>query len=119
MRAWTARGGHLDADGRIRVELVVPPESEALEAARRYRQVVATQSYDFGKDVFAATPLAFRYHRREGEGFRRQDGRPYRVGETIVDRPINTDAGDFAYGIGIAPTLIEDNTVSDYLPLME
>jgi hypothetical protein len=120
MRSFTARKGHLDAQGRIRTELFIPPESEALEAARRYRMVVATQTYDFGKDVFAATPFTLRYFRRDKDGFTHQDGRPYAVGEVITDRPVNPAPGDFTYGIGIVPTLIEDKAiVADYVPLIE
>jgi hypothetical protein len=119
MRSFTARGGHLDRQGRIRVELFVPSEAEALEAARRYRQVVVTQRYDFGKDVFAATPFTLRYFRLGKDGFTHQDGRPYAVGEVITDRPVNENPGDFTYGIGTTPTLIEENGVSDYVPLLE
>jgi hypothetical protein len=119
MRAFTARGSHLDGQGRIRVELLVPPVDDALEAARRYRQVVATQSYDFGKDVFPATPFTLRYFRRGKDGFTHQDGRPYAVGEVITDRPVNERPGDFTYGIGTTPTLIEERGVSDFLPLLE
>ena len=122
LRSFTARNGHLDAQGRIRLELLIPAEADALEAARRYRMVVTTQSYVFGKDVFPSTPLAFRYFRHARDGFTHQDGRPYAIGEIITDRPINADPGDFTYGIGITPTLIDaqhDNFVSDYVPLLE
>lgn len=117
MRAFTARGGYLNAQGRIRAELFVPPESEALAGARRYRQVVTTQRYDFGKDVFAVTPFTLRYFRRAKDAFSHQDGRPYSIGEVIADRPVNENTGDFTYGIGVTPTLIED-TVPDYVPLL-
>jgi hypothetical protein len=119
MRSFTARGGHLDAQGVIRVELFVPPASEALAGARRYRQVVTTQSYDLGKDVFAATPLALRYFRRAKDGFTHQDGRPYAVGEVIADRPVNENPGDLTYGIGVTSTLVEDKSVLDYVPWLE
>lgn len=120
MRAFTARGGHLDRQGRILPDLFIPTEADALEAARRYRMVVATQRYDFGKDVFAATPYSFRYFRRARDGFTHQDGRPYEIGEVITDRPVNENPGDFSYGIGIVPTLIDGNAiVTDYLPLID
>jgi hypothetical protein len=127
MRAFTARGEHLDVRGRIRAELLVPPEADALAAAARYRQVVVTQRYDFGKDVFAETPLAFRYFRTGADGFTRQDGRPYRIGEVIRDRPVNANPGEFAFGMGVTPTGIDPNRafaqggtfVSDYVPLLE
>jgi hypothetical protein len=119
MRAFTAKGGHLDAEGRIRAELFIPPEADALEAARRYRMVVATQSYDFGKDVFPATPFTLRYYRRPAEGFAHQDGRPYAVGEVITDRPVNPNVGEFTYGMGVTPTLIGADAIKDYVPLLE
>ncbi len=120
LRAFTGRNDHLDAKGRILTSLFVPPENEALEAARRYRMVVATQRYDFGKDVFAAMPFTFRYFRRAKDGFTHQNGQPYTVGEVITDRPVNENVGDFTYGIGIVPTLIEDKAiVTDYVPLLE
>lgn len=119
MGAFTARGGHLDRQGRILPDLFIPPAADALEAARRYRMVVATQRYDFGKDVFAATPFTLRYFRRAGDGYPHQDGRSYAVGEIITDRPVNPNPGDFTYGIGIVPTLIEENGVTDYVPLLE
>ncbi|MEW6512640.1 MAG: hypothetical protein AB1443_01420 [Pseudomonadota bacterium] len=120
MRAFTARGGHLDRQGRILHDLLVPPEADALESARRYRMVVTTQRYDFGKDVFAATPFTFRYFRRTKDGFTHQSGRLYAIGEVITDRPVNDNPGDFTYGIGIVPTLIEDDTlVTDYVPLLD
>ncbi len=123
MRAYTSRGDHLDRQGRILPELFIPPAEAALEGARRYRQVVATQSYDFGKDVFPATPLTLRYFRPPTAAFTHQDGRPYRLGEVITDRPVNENPGDFTYGIGVTPTLIEadksGNFIPDYLPLLE
>lgn len=120
LRAYTARGGHLDGVGRIRANLMIPREAEALAAARRYRMVVATQSYDFGKDVFAATPHTLRYFRRAEDAYPHQDGRPYVIGEVITDRPINPNPGDFSYGIGTTPTLIGQDPqerVTDYIPL--
>lgn len=119
LRAFAARGGHLDEAGRIRSELIIPPQDEIIEAARRYRMVVATQSYVFGKDVFAATPFTLRYFRRPADGFTHQDGRPYRIGEIITDRPINNNPGDFTYGMGIVPTLIRQDAIKDYVPLLE
>lgn len=119
MRAFTIRGGHLGRNGSLLPALFIPPAVDALEAARRYRMVVATQTYDFGKDVFAATPFTLRYFRRAKDGYPHQDGRLYAVGEVITDRPVNENPGDFTYGIGIVPTLIEDNAVIDYVPLLE
>jgi hypothetical protein len=126
MRAFTARGEHLDAEGRIRAELFLPTRSDALAAAARYRQVVATQRYEFGKDVFDHTPFTLRYFRTADTAYPHQDGRPYVLGEAITDRPINERVADFTYGIGVTPTLIDEDRafdaggtfVGDYLPLL-
>ena len=91
LRELTSRGGYLAADGAIRGELLYPPKEDALAAARRYRQVVVTQRYVKGKDVFPETPITFRYLREDGEGFAHQDGRPYRTGDVITDRPIDLE----------------------------
>lgn len=126
MREFTAKRAYLDAKGRIAPELFLPTQQDALEAARRYRQVVVTQRFDFGKDVFDQTPLAYRYFRDMKHGYTHQNGAPYKVGEIITDRPINTTVGEFTYGVGIVPTLIDiekpfskgGNYVSDYVPLL-
>jgi len=88
--------------------------------------VVATQRYDFGKDVFPETPFTLRYYRTAETAYTHQDGRPYALGEVITDRPINTTVGDFTYGMGVIPTLIDVNQpfaqggtfLSDYVPLL-
>lgn len=116
LRELTARGGHLDARGNLQGALLYPPESHALEAARRYRKVVATQRHDFGKDVFPATPASFRYFRTD-DGFAHQDGRAYRVGEVITDREIDGDRVSLTWGVGITPTGIDDSP--DYEPLLD
>ena len=127
LREFTARGDYLTAEGAIRGELLYPPRDDALEAARRYRQVVATQRYVKGKDVFPETPVTFRYFREAGEGFAHQDGRPYQVGEVITDRPIDlTNPALITYGVGIAETLIDPDRpfaeggtyFPDYAPLL-
>ncbi|OAN46670.1 hypothetical protein A6A04_06080 [Paramagnetospirillum marisnigri] len=116
LRELTALGGHLAPDGTLRGELLYPSRAEALAAATRYRQVVATQRYDFGKDVFADTPVTFRHFRPRGSELAHQDGRPYGEGEVVTDRPIDTDSASFTYGIGIAKTLITPEP--SYLPLL-
>jgi hypothetical protein len=126
MRDFTARNGHLDSAGRIRPELFLPPRRDALAGAARYRQVVVTQRYDFGKDVFPETPFTLRYLRTPEVGYTHQDGKPYQLGEVITDRPINTTM-DFTYGMGITPTLIDEKRpydqggtfLSDYVPLLK
>jgi hypothetical protein len=112
----TARGEHLDAAGNLEGALLYPSREAALAGARRYGMVVATQRYDFGKDVFPETPVTFRYFRPEGEGFTHQDGTPYEVGEIVVDRPIDTDRTSLTWGVGIATTEITE--CPDYEPLL-
>ena len=126
IREFTAKGAYRDSEGRILPELFLPTRENALETARRYRQVVITQRFDFGKDVFAQTPVAYRYFRDAKHGYAHQDGTVYTVGEMITDRPINTVVGEFTYGMGTVPTLIDvekpfaegGNFVSDYVPLL-
>ncbi len=127
LREMTARGAYLDAQGRIHAALLYPPQSASLDGAAGYRQVVVTQRYDFGKDVFPDTLFTFRYYRRPQEAFTHQDGRPYQFGEVITDRPIDTEPSSFTYGFGIAETLIDENLpfaqggtyYADYVPLLE
>ncbi len=127
MRDFTARGEHLDSTGRIRPELFLPTRQNALAAAARYRQVVVTQRYDFGKDVFPETPFTLRYLRTADVGFAHQDGKPYQLGEIVTDRPINTNVAEFTYGMGITPTLIDETLpyaqggtfLADYVPLLK
>lgn len=127
MREYTARRGHLRADGTLEAALLYPPEEDALEAARRYRQVVVTQSYRLGKDVFAETPLTFRYFRRPDQSFSHLDGSPYRLGEVITDRPVHlSDPASMDFRIGSAKTLIDPDMdfaaggtyFPDYSPLL-
>ncbi|MGC8697256.1 MAG: hypothetical protein ACP5Q0_02180, partial [Halothiobacillus sp.] len=126
IREFTAKGDYLDAGRRIAAPLFLPTRENALNAARRYREVVTTQRFDFGKDVFAQTPVSYRYFRDKADAYPHQNGLPYAAGDVITDRPINTTVGDFTYGIGIVPTLIEAEKpfsaggtfVSDYVPLL-
>lgn len=126
MREFTARSGHLDAGGRIRPDLFLPSRQAALQAASRYRQVVVTQRYDFGKDVFPSTPFTLRYFRTADTAYTHQDGRPYAMGEVITDRPVNKHPAEFTYGLGITPTLIDEDLpfeqggtfLADYVPLL-
>lgn len=126
MREFTTRGDYLDATGSIQPELFLPTRQNALAGAGRYRQVVATQRYDFGKDVFPETPFTLRYFRTADTAYTHQDGSPYTLGEAITDRPVNTTVGDFTYGMGVAATLIDEaklfidggTFLSDYVPLL-
>ncbi|MEF3192668.1 MAG: hypothetical protein K6346_00375, partial [Halothiobacillaceae bacterium] len=127
MREMTARGDYLDREGHIAGALLYPPEQDALAAAARYRQVVVTQRYNLGKDVFAKTPLTYRYFRQEGEHFTRLDGTPYQIGELITERTVDTsDPAKDTYMVGDVPTLIDASKpyaeggtyTPDYIPLL-
>jgi len=117
LKELTERGDHLDANGNLAGALLYPPQTAALEAARRYRMVVATQRYDLGKDVFPDTPLNFRYFRTDEAAFAHQDGTPYTVGEIVTDRPIDTNPTSLTWGVGITPTEITDSP--DYQPILD
>ena len=117
LKELTAKGDHLDADGNLAGALLYPPQSAALAAARGYRMVVATQRYDFGKDVFPETPVTFRYFREDETAFTHQDGTPYSAGEIVIDRPIDEDRISLTWGVGIAATEIKDSP--DYQPILD
>lgn len=123
MRELTRRRGHLDDAGRLAGALMFPTEVEALAGAARYRMVVATQSYELGKDVFAETPVTLRYFRTEDTAFSHQDGRPYALGEPITDRPVDIERSNLTYGVGVTPTLIEYDpdaeALREYEPLLD
>lgn len=116
LRELTARGEHLDADGNLSGAFLYPTAEAAREAARRYGMVVATQRYDFGKDVFPRTPVSFRYFRTPETGFAHQDGTSYAIGEVVTDRPIDEDRTSLTWGVGVAETGITDSP--DYEPLL-
>ncbi|OQX16570.1 MAG: hypothetical protein BWK76_11405 [Desulfobulbaceae bacterium A2] len=122
MREMTARQEHLAPDGSLAAPLLYPTRADALAGAGRYRQVVVTQRYDFGKDVFGELPFTFRYYRSEAQAFSHQDGRPYQLGEIIIDRPIDSNPVSLTWGVGITPTLIKlaapDDPAGNYEPLL-
>lgn len=76
--------------------------------------------------MFAETPFTLRYFRTAETAYPHQDGRPYALGELITDRPINENVADFTFGIGITPTLIDEERsfgaggsfLADYVPLL-
>lgn len=127
IREFTTRGEYLDAHGQILTLLLYPSMAESLVAARRYRQVVVTQRFDFGKDIFTTTPSSFRYYRTESDGFNHQNGQPYQFGEIITDRPVDIQPSSFTYGVGIGKTLIDSKVATEhggtyypnYVPLLE
>lgn len=116
LRELTANGGHLDADGNLAGVFLYPAADAALEAARRYGMVVASQSYDVGKDVFAETPVTYRYFRTPQTAFAHQDGTAYTLGDVVTDRPIDTDRASLTWGVGVAETGIVESP--DYQPLL-
>ena len=127
MREYTARRGHVRADGSLEADLIFPPANDALAGAARYRQVVATQSYTKGKDVFPETPVTFRYFRTPAQAYAKLDGSPYALGEIITERPIYLDdPTSIDYRLGSAKTLIDPDTAfaaggtynPDYSPLL-
>lgn len=122
IREFTAKGEHLNKQGSIRSELFIPSQDEALAAAKRYRQVVVSQRYEFGKDVFAETPFTLRYFRTPKTLYTHQNGQPYQLGEVITDRPVDSDPPSFTYGIGITETLIPEEgpeSHTNYVPLLK
>jgi hypothetical protein len=128
LREYTGRRGHLRADGSIEASLLYPPSADALAGARRYRQVVASQSYAQGKDVFSATPVTFRYFRRPGDRpFGRLDGSAYKPGDIVTERPVHLDdPASVDHRLGRVPTLIDPDRPfaaggtynPDYSPLL-
>jgi hypothetical protein len=128
MREYTGRRAHVRADGGLEADLIYPPANDALAGARRYRQVVATQSYIKGKDVFPATPVTYRYFRRPDQAYTRLDGSAYAVGDIVTERPVHLDApASIDYRLGKARTLIDpDKSFAaggtynpDYSPLLD
>lgn len=102
------------------------PQQDALAAAR-YRQVVVTQCYTLGKDVFAKIPWSYQYFRLPTEALRKIDGTPYQTGELITERAVELDnPASFTYRAGITSTGIDANRLyplgnynPDYSPLLE
>jgi hypothetical protein len=126
LKTYVARGDYLTGEGRVKGDLLYPPMQASLAGAARYRQVVVTQSYDLGKDVFAQTPVSFKHYRPRALAEKKPDGQVYSWGELILERPVNQDPASEAYHAGNAPTLIEAAKpypagvyYPDYLPLVD
>jgi hypothetical protein len=126
LKAYVLRNDYLTDQGRIKGALLYPPQSSALKGAAQYRQVVVTQSYTLGKDVFAQTPLSFRHYRAPEQAEKKLDATPYGWGEVISARPVNQDRASEAYHVGESKTLIAPHTpypegvyYPDYLPLLD
>ncbi|WML90253.1 PDZ domain-containing protein [Thiothrix lacustris] len=126
MREFTAKGEYLETDGTIKGGLLYPPERDALAAAARYRQVVVSQRYSKGKDVFPETPVTSRHFRDPAEPLTRVDGTAYQTGEMITERPIEQDnPASVTYRAGNSATQIDNtqpypqgNYNPAYLPLL-
>lgn len=88
IREMIAKGDYADAHGRIKQALFYPTTLVAMKMATRYRQVVVTQSYDRGKDVFAKTPHTYRALRAVNDQVKRTDDRAYDFGSVISERSI-------------------------------
>ncbi|SKA76897.1 hypothetical protein SAMN02745130_01690 [Thiothrix eikelboomii] len=127
MRELTAKGKHLQDNGHIQGVFLYPPQQDALAAAARYRQVVVSQRYHFGKDVFAITPWAYRHFREPIEALTKVDGTPYQTGELITERAVELDdPASFTYRAGNTRTGIDEsrpypvgNYNPEYLPLLK
>ena len=127
IREFTARDDYLDNQGHIHTELLYPLLQDSLANARNYRQVVVTQRYELGKDVFAETPFTFRHYRQAQDALTHQNGQPYQFGEIITDRPIDPEPSNFTYGVGVSKTLINKELsfeqggtyYPDYIPLLK
>jgi len=121
MREFTANKEYLDEQGYIESSLLFPTQTEALDAAKGYRKIVATQRYTKGKDYFEKSIFSFKYFREESDGFTHiDDTTAYKLGEVITDRPINHKES-ITKGVGITSTLIDekgDNYDSEYLPIL-
>ena len=110
LREYVANVDYLNNDGTIKGFLLYPPLEEALENARRYRQVVVTQRYNQGKDVFASTPISYYHYRSPDIAEVKLDKTPYQFGEIISERSIqieNPTRFDYKAGDGI--TLIDES----------
>ena len=126
LREFTAKKAYLTDQGWVQGALLYPPEADALAAAARYRQVVVTQRYHLGKDVFAETPITYRHYRLPNEALHKLDGTAYQTGEVITERPIeNDDPTSLTYRAGNSATLIDQHRLysqgnynPDYLPLL-
>lgn len=127
VREMTAKGGHKDGKGHVFADLLYPPKSEALANATRYRQVVVTQSFNKGKDVFPSTPHTYRAMRVGDDAVRKIDDSSYNFGEIITERSIDKDdTKALTYRVGNQATEIDPalpfaqggNYVPTYTPFL-
>lgn len=108
LREYVSRGDYLNEDGTLKSFLLYPSQSDALGNASRYRQVVVTQRYNYGKDVFTETPISYYHYRDDSIAEKRNDGTTYQFGEIISERSIQLDDPKrFDYKAGDGITLID------------
>ena len=91
LREMTVKGDYVNADGHIHASLFYPPKADALAGAGRYRQVVVSQRYTLGKDVFAQTPHTFKAYRAANDQPLKLNGQPHAFGEVIRERSVEQD----------------------------
>jgi len=121
MREFSEKKEHLTTDGYIQPSLLYPTKTEALEMAKNYRKVVATQRFTKGKDYFGKTLFTFKYYRDEANKFTHINGKNYHFGETITDRTYTND-NSILQGVGNTSTLIYekgDNYDREYMPILK
>lgn len=108
LREFVSQKSYLNTDNTIKTFLLYPSQQDALATAKRYRQVVATQRYQYGKDVFSQTPITYFHHRLPGQEELKIDGTPYAFGELITERQVELENPTrFDYRAGISQTLID------------
>ncbi|MEA3405879.1 MAG: hypothetical protein U9R28_09105 [Pseudomonadota bacterium] len=108
LRSFVTKGDYLNEDNTIKSFLLYPTKEHALASALRYRQVVVTQRYQYGKDVFEQTPVTYRHHRLPAQEALKIDGSPYTLGEVISERSVQLDQpARFDYRAGDSVTLID------------
>jgi len=108
LRSFVNKGDYLNEDNTIQSFLLYPTKEHALSSAQRYRQVVVTQRYQYGKDVFEQTPVTYRHYRLPAQEALKIDGSPYALGEVITERSVQLDQPTrFDYRAGDSETLID------------
>lgn len=127
LREYVAKTEYLTQQGTIEGFLLYPNPTDALDNTKRYRQVVVTQSYKLGKDVFESTPTNFYHYRMPGTEEKKTDGSAYQYGELITEREVQLDYPEgFDYKAGIGVTLIDEDKpydqggtfFPDYVPII-
>ncbi len=126
LREFTAKGRYLNDDGTIKSVFLYPTKQSALNGAKNYRKVVATQSYTLGKDVFDKTPFTYLYYRDKATSFKAANGKKYKIGNVIKSRQYIKDE-TILKGVGDTKTLIDEKLefkdggtyFENYIPILE